>query len=187
MQVITALLSLLALAEAGPIAKAPRTASPGTQTTLEIPITFTLASPTTTTTTTTATMTTTTTTTTTTTRSGSRTSMSGSPTHAHNPPIGMGPGFVGITFPQPTAASTPTPTPTPGPDRELLQAVEGGVKFVQTTYSACVTFPHETHCGWHEPILDASATGRSRGGGEGIVARAGVIAAGVVLALAYGS
>ncbi|KAI1336664.1 hypothetical protein F5Y15DRAFT_199104 [Xylariaceae sp. FL0016] len=33
----------------------------------------------------------------------------------------------------------------------------GGVKFVQTTYYSCVTWPRETHCGWHEPILDAGA------------------------------
>lgn len=29
-------------------------------------------------------------------------------------------------------------------------------KFRQTTYYTCVTWPTTVHCGWHEPILDAS-------------------------------
>jgi hypothetical protein len=29
-------------------------------------------------------------------------------------------------------------------------------KFKQTTYYSCVTWPTTVHCGWHEPILDAS-------------------------------
>lgn len=62
-----------------------------------------------------------------------------------------------------------------------------GAKFVQTTYWSCVTFPLETHCGWHEPILDAGV-GRvgCEGNGQaalraGIVA--GVVAGGLVLGI----
>ena len=37
---------------------------------------------------------------------------------------------------------------------------KGGLaeKFVQTTYYSCVTLGTYTHCGWHEPILDASTS-----------------------------
>ncbi|KAJ2979868.1 hypothetical protein NUW58_g7091 [Xylaria curta] len=53
----------------------------------------------------------------------------------------------------------PEPTAAPalengGGERTI---VADGRKFVQTTYWACETFPKETHCGWHEPILDALA------------------------------
>ncbi|KAK8073231.1 hypothetical protein PG994_004130 [Apiospora phragmitis] len=53
------------------------------------------------------------------------------------------------------------------------------LKFVQTTYWSCVQWPTTMHCGWHEPILDASngagSPGRGREGprravGAGLVA-----------------
>ncbi|TGJ80015.1 hypothetical protein E0Z10_g8743 [Xylaria hypoxylon] len=56
-----------------------------------------------------------------------------------------------------------------------------GQKFVQTTYWACATFPSETHCGWHEPILDASSAGMKVRGGS--VTRTGGVAACVIAAL----
>ncbi|KAI1362587.1 hypothetical protein F5Y08DRAFT_271051 [Xylaria arbuscula] len=66
--------------------------------------------------------------------------------------------------------TTPTPTPTVL-DLNLEQ------KFVQTTYWACATVGTEAHCGWHEPILDASSGARSKiggsGGGRDIALRAG--------------
>ncbi|KAI0411929.1 hypothetical protein F5X98DRAFT_356203 [Xylaria grammica] len=53
-----------------------------------------------------------------------------------------------------------------------------GQKFVQTTYWACATFPMETHCGWHEPILDASSAGaRVKGGSAARIGAVGAIAA----------
>ncbi|KAI1081529.1 hypothetical protein F5B20DRAFT_68405 [Whalleya microplaca] len=55
---------------------------------------------------------------------------------------------------------------------------EIGAKYVQTTYWSCVTFPLETHCGWHEPILDAGAARIGCDGGRAAL-RAGV-AAGIV-------
>ncbi|KAJ3566347.1 hypothetical protein NPX13_g7164 [Xylaria arbuscula] len=67
--------------------------------------------------------------------------------------------------------TTPTPTPTVS-DLNLEQ------KFVQTTYWACATLGTEAHCGWHEPILDASSgayakMGGGDGGGRDIALRAG--------------
>ncbi|OTB10188.1 hypothetical protein K445DRAFT_258017 [Daldinia sp. EC12] len=53
---------------------------------------------------------------------------------------------------------------------------EIGVKYVQTTYWSCVTFPLETHCGWHEPILDAGAGGIRSGVSGKVAWRAGVVA-----------
>ncbi|KAK9783698.1 hypothetical protein SCAR479_00257 [Seiridium cardinale] len=38
-------------------------------------------------------------------------------------------------------------------------AADVNVKFKQTTYYTCVTWPSTVHCGWHEPILDASMDG----------------------------
>lgn len=40
------------------------------------------------------------------------------------------------------------------------------MKFVQTTYWSCVQWPTTMHCGWHEPILDASNGAGSRGRGR---------------------
>ncbi|KAK6857332.1 hypothetical protein PG995_007519 [Apiospora arundinis] len=40
------------------------------------------------------------------------------------------------------------------------------VKFVQTTYWSCVQWPTTMHCGWHEPILDASNGGGRTGRGQ---------------------
>lgn len=53
------------------------------------------------------------------------------------------------------------------------------LKFVQTTYWSCVQWPTTVHCGWHEPILDASngaglpgrgQEGPRRAAGAGLVA-----------------
>ena len=61
-------------------------------------------------------------------------------------------------------------TPTPTVDLGLEQ------KFVQTTYWACATLGSEAHCGWHEPILDASSGTYSKISGANIALRAGGIA-----------
>ncbi|KAI1808806.1 hypothetical protein F4811DRAFT_1310 [Daldinia bambusicola] len=61
-----------------------------------------------------------------------------------------------------------------------------GQKFVQTTYWSCVTFPLETHCGWHEPILDAGAAGMRYEGSGKVALRAGVVAGIVAGGLALG-
>ncbi|KAI2638656.1 hypothetical protein GGS26DRAFT_353106 [Hypomontagnella submonticulosa] len=92
----------------------------------------------------------------------------------------------------PTCVSTKTtnsPTITASPEFTPPGANfhEMGAKFVQTTYWSCVTFPLETHCGWHEPILDAGA-GRIGCDGDGRAALragivAGVVAGGLVLGM----
>ncbi len=41
---------------------------------------------------------------------------------------------------------------------------EAGLKFIQTTYYSCVTIGTYSHCGLHEPILDASIGSGLRGG-----------------------
>lgn len=75
-----------------------------------------------------------------------------------------------------TGSKAPQITPSPEFDPPGGNFHEIGAKFVQTTYWSCVTFPLETHCGWHEPILDAGA-GRIRCDGDGQAAlRAGIVA-----------
>lgn len=61
---------------------------------------------------------------------------------------------------------------TPGP------IVDDAQRFVQTTYTTCVTFPNSVHCGVHEPILDASNDAGSvrRRGCIGTVAAGGMLA-----------
>ncbi|KAI0095387.1 hypothetical protein F4814DRAFT_186893 [Daldinia grandis] len=97
-----------------------------------------------------------------------------------------------LDAPTSTSISTQTtidPEITPSPELPPPGANfhEMGVKYVQTTYYSCVTFPLETHCGWHEPILDAGANGvRCEGSGQaalraGVVA--GIVAGGLVLGL----
>lgn len=50
-------------------------------------------------------------------------------------------------------------------------------KFRQTTYYSCVTWPNTVHCGWHEPILDASMdSAASRYGSRASAVRAGAVA-----------
>ncbi|KAH8162193.1 hypothetical protein CIB48_g6057 [Xylaria polymorpha] len=78
-------------------------------------------------------------------------------------------GFVAVV----ESASTSDPAPTEAP---ALAIVEGGSKFVQTTFWACETFPMETHCGWHEPILDVS-NGAAAPYPRGVLVRAGAVAA----------
>lgn len=87
-------------------------------------------------------------------------------------------------------------TPPPSPEELLRAAAAAGnenERFRQTTFWSCHTFARETHCGWHEPILDAGAAPRlgfggrrdgvdgSGGGGGVILWRAGVAAAAAVL------
>ncbi|KAI0521954.1 hypothetical protein F5B22DRAFT_643536 [Xylaria bambusicola] len=67
-----------------------------------------------------------------------------------------------------------TPTPTLDVDAGLQQ------KFVQTTYWACATLGTEAHCGWHEPILDASSGAHSAISSSSLALRAGGIALFVV-------
>ncbi|KAI0537273.1 hypothetical protein GGR58DRAFT_472423 [Xylaria digitata] len=60
-----------------------------------------------------------------------------------------------------------------------------GQKFIQTTYWACATLGLETHCGWHEPILDVSSAGTRVSGGSGALMGgvAACVAAALVLVL----
>jgi hypothetical protein len=64
--------------------------------------------------------------------------------------------------------------------------LEGGQKFVQTTYWSCVPLPAETHCGWHEPILAVSGARTSYGREEGMVIRVGLVVACVIAGLVLG-
>ncbi|KAI1200253.1 hypothetical protein F5X97DRAFT_98365 [Nemania serpens] len=179
MQVIAALSVLLSFAEAGLIVKAPRTVNAALLPSSGLVMfTFTLppttntiaASPTLSTTTMTAT-TTTTTTTATTIYAGSE---AGDPIHGTATAIAN--------------AGSPKTTAAPTLDLGGLAASDGK-KFVQTTFWACETFPLETHCGWHEPILDASNSGAGAGAG-GAGKQQSVVVAAVALvvaaAVAYG-
>ncbi|KAI5925196.1 hypothetical protein F4810DRAFT_708999 [Camillea tinctor] len=63
-------------------------------------------------------------------------------------------------------SSPPTTTPAPKQDTDGDDDDLGGIfheiygqKYTQTTYYSCVTFPLETHCGWHEPILEVQDSG----------------------------
>ncbi|KAI1140027.1 hypothetical protein F5Y05DRAFT_304258 [Hypoxylon sp. FL0543] len=83
--------------------------------------------------------------------------------------------------------SNPKITPSPELDPPGANFHEMDEKYVQTTYWSCVTFPLETHCGWHQPILDAGA-GKIGCEGSGQVALragvvAGVVAGGLVLGI----
>ncbi|KAI1778491.1 hypothetical protein F4818DRAFT_302884 [Hypoxylon cercidicola] len=82
---------------------------------------------------------------------------------------------TGVSMPTGTVSNGPQITPSPEFDPPGGNFHEIGAKFVQTTYWSCVTFPLETHCGWHEPILDAGA-GRVRCEGGGQALRAGIVA-----------
>ncbi|CAJ2502170.1 Uu.00g095640.m01.CDS01 [Anthostomella pinea] len=106
-------------------------------------------------------------------------------------------GISTVMLPHPTetrdglpdgAPDVQRPQITAFPDEELDLGTNlrdtGGQKFVQTTYWSCVTFPRETHCGWHQPILDAGAERMGCHVGRRVV-RAGVVA-GVVGGLLLG-
>ncbi|KAI0454960.1 hypothetical protein F5B21DRAFT_217876 [Xylaria acuta] len=162
MQVIPALLFLALpfLAEAGPL-RAPRTASPNAQTYSEFQIiTSSAPSPTPTAT-------------------APATFILSPPTSTALPY-----GFVAIV--ESASTSDPAPTEAPALNQAGDQIVEGGSKFVQTTFWACETFPKETHCGWHEPILDVSNAAVAAPNPRGVLVRAGVVAACVVGVLFYG-
>ncbi|KAI0857362.1 hypothetical protein F4860DRAFT_517946 [Xylaria cubensis] len=91
-------------------------------------------------------------------------------------------GFVGVI----ESASTGDPVPTAAPALNTDDViVQGGSKFVQTTFWACETFAKETHCGWHEPILDVSSAAVGPHP-RGTLVRVGVAAACVVGVLLYG-
>ncbi|KAI0440431.1 hypothetical protein F4803DRAFT_553092 [Xylaria telfairii] len=79
-------------------------------------------------------------------------------------------GFVAIV----ETASTSDPAPTEAPALAVIDA--GGSKFVQTTFWACETFPMETHCGWHEPLLEVSS-GAAAPYPRRVFVRAGAVAA----------
>ncbi|KAI2606284.1 uncharacterized protein GGS25DRAFT_523950 [Hypoxylon fragiforme] len=91
-------------------------------------------------------------------------------------------GGEGLRHPHPAKAPTITPSPElPGGN---FHELGGGanVKFVQTTYWSCVTWPSETHCGWHEPILDASNAARGVSDSGRAALWAGVVVVVVVVA-----
>lgn len=52
-------------------------------------------------------------------------------------------------------SAAPEPETTAGPE---LSGDAAALRFVQTTYTTCVTFPNSVHCGVHKPILDASSS-----------------------------
>lgn len=63
------------------------------------------------------------------------------------------------------SGDSPPPETTPLPiDQDDVDIIGNAVRFVQTTYYSCVTIGTDSHCGWHEPILDASnnASGQGR-------------------------
>lgn len=68
-----------------------------------------------------------------------------------------------------SAASMPETTPPP-PSWGTSGGSGGGEitadgeTFVRTTYYTCITLDHHSHCGWHEPVLQA---GSSTSGGAG--------------------
>lgn len=192
--IITVIVVLLSFAEAGLIAKAPRTEDPAFQTPSQFYI---ITSTTTNTTTPSPTGTvvvipppsrTTATTTTTTTGTSQTMTTSG----AVSPSDVTGGGLAIADDNNPTNHE-PMTTAAPGDNEPEPEGVVDGqqMKFVQTTYFACVTRALSTHCGWHEPILDtsaaaaAAAAGTSRGG-ESLALRASLLAAFAVAALAIG-
>ncbi|KAI8948852.1 hypothetical protein F4801DRAFT_436591 [Xylaria longipes] len=97
-----------------------------------------------------------------------------STTHAQTTPGALPYGFVGVV--QSSNVADPAPTEAPALNQASEQIVDGGSKFVQTTFWACETFPLETHCGWHEPILDVSSAAVAPHP-RGLLVRAGVVAA----------
>ncbi|KAI0151489.1 hypothetical protein BJ166DRAFT_536180 [Pestalotiopsis sp. NC0098] len=77
---------------------------------------------------------------------------------------------------------TVTPAPMGGIFHEPGSTGAAVAKFRQTTYYTCVTWPSTVHCGWHEPIVDASMNGvRSHHD-----RRRGAMAAGSVLVVLAG-
>ncbi|KAI1322145.1 hypothetical protein F5Y16DRAFT_53527 [Xylariaceae sp. FL0255] len=96
------------------------------------------------------------------------------PTESHDPPTRPTSGSASSTI-------TPAPSVSGG---NFFQLNNDDEKFVQTTYYSCVTFSHTyTHCGWHEPILDAGAADCFNA--RGVAVRAGLVA-GVVGGLVMG-
>ncbi len=74
----------------------------------------------------------------------------------------------------------PNMTAAPKPSNSLN---DEDIRFIQTTYYSCVTMGTYSHCGLHEPILDASgaspmASMKGRGGWAVVAA---CVAAGVLL------
>lgn len=99
------------------------------------------------------------------------------------PPTGVATSLPTAPADQPDSTRAPGPTAAPSLlagdlEGELDGMIDPEVKFRQTTYYSCVTWPHTVHCGWHRPILDA---GGSRPGYDSnkIAVRAGV-AAGII-------
>jgi hypothetical protein len=70
-----------------------------------------------------------------------------------------------------TENGTPAAETTPAP------VLHDAQRFVQTTYTTCVTFPNSVHCGVHEPILDASngAGSMRRRGYAGAATAGGIV------------
>ncbi|OIW23562.1 hypothetical protein CONLIGDRAFT_637526 [Coniochaeta ligniaria NRRL 30616] len=85
-------------------------------------------------------------------------------------------------YSSPTTAAAAEPAITASPELDGGEADAGAPdeRFVQTTYWSCVKQPGvaTAHCGWHEPIIDASmpnVAARGRGGFGGVVMVAGVV------------
>ncbi|KAI0479984.1 hypothetical protein F4859DRAFT_477994 [Xylaria cf. heliscus] len=166
MQVIPALLflALLCLAEAG-LLRAPRTATPDTQILSEFQI-VTSSAPSAT--------------------PPPATFIISAPTSATGTvqtQTALPYGFVGVE--QSSSDPAPTEAPALNANSGPLEIVDGGNKFVQTTFWACETFPKETHCGWHEPLLEVSSGAAAPRPG-GVLVRAGVVATFVAGVFFYG-
>ncbi|KAI1747819.1 hypothetical protein F4782DRAFT_519981 [Xylaria castorea] len=107
-----------------------------------------------------------------------------SPTSTAQAQTALSYGFVAVVESASTSDPAPTAAPALNTDDAGLTIIQGGSKFVQTTFWACETFPLETHCGWHEPILDVSSAATPHP--RGVRVRAGVIAAFAVGVLLWG-
>ncbi|KIH91198.1 hypothetical protein SPBR_02100 [Sporothrix brasiliensis 5110] len=62
----------------------------------------------------------------------------------------------------PTRAASITLAPAGAAEATEATTMKPCGKFVQTTYYSCVTLGTYSHCGWHEPILDASTSAATR-------------------------
>ncbi|CAK7212727.1 hypothetical protein SCUCBS95973_001561 [Sporothrix curviconia] len=82
------------------------------------------------------------------------------PSSTPNTPFTVPAMAAGVIVPP---SDAPAPAPPAASITQAPQATRKGQadKFVQTTYYSCVTMGTYTHCGWHEPILDASTSAAS--------------------------
>ncbi|KAK3934748.1 hypothetical protein QBC46DRAFT_70237 [Diplogelasinospora grovesii] len=83
-------------------------------------------------------------------------------------------------------STPPAVTDAPAIEGQGIDANGDAIKFVQTTYYSCVTMGTYSHCGWHEPILDASSGTKSAFGRDAGIAMRAASAAAIVGAILLG-